>query len=65
MALCPKCKRNSLEYNDIRKTAWCLYVSDCGFEKEVKSYDVYIQKYERVSTARQSDPRHLRDVLRP
>lgn len=47
MALCPKCNRNSLEYNDTRKTAWCLYLEDCGFTKQVDSYDAYAKKYER------------------
>lgn len=51
MSSCPKCKRNSLEYSDARKTVWCLYVDDCGFEKRVENYDQYITKYGAVGAA--------------
>lgn len=45
MSCCPKCGRNSLEFSDKRKMAWCLYVEDCGFETSVENYDNYIEKY--------------------
>jgi hypothetical protein len=41
---CPKCKRNSLEFSEVRKVAWCLY-SECGYEKSVGSYNDYIKKF--------------------
>ncbi len=43
---CPQCQRNSLEYSEVRKAAWCLY-SECRFEEEIKTYNSYISKYER------------------
>lgn len=45
MSSCPKCRRNSLEFSEKRKTAWCLYVEDCGFEEHVENYDGFIAKY--------------------
>ena len=50
MTMCPKCNRNSLEYSEARKTAWCLYVTDCGFSEQVEGYNAYIEKYECVMT---------------
>jgi len=45
MSSCPRCKRNSLEFSEKRKTAWCLYVEDCGFEERVENYDSFIERY--------------------
>jgi len=45
MPMCPKCQRNSLEFSEARKTAWCLYI-DCGFSNAVTSYKEYIAKFE-------------------
>ena len=45
MAICPKCQRNSLEFSEVRRAAWCLY-ADCGFGKNVASYDEYLLEFE-------------------
>lgn len=55
MATCPKCQRNSLEFSEVRKAAWCLY-ADCGFTKNVANYNDYLLEFEadRMTKA----PRH-------
>jgi hypothetical protein len=45
MATCPECNKNSLEYSEVRKTAWCLY-TDCAFSQPVRSYEEYILEFE-------------------
>lgn len=45
MAICPRCQRNSLEFSEVRRAAWCLY-ADCGFSKNVTSYDEYLLEFE-------------------
>ena len=45
MATCPECNRNSLEFSEIRKAAWCLY-TDCAFSQPVKSHEEYILEFE-------------------
>ena len=46
MAQCPSCRRNSLEYNEGKLVAWCLY-SDCAFREKIKDYDDYAIKFEQ------------------
>ncbi len=45
MAICPECNRNSLEFSEVRKAAWCLH-TDCSFGQAVKSYEEYIRKFQ-------------------
>jgi hypothetical protein len=62
MATCPECNRNSLEFSDVRKAAWCLH-SDCEFTKPVKSHEEYIREFERpaeiVSQTGRPGPGHV------
>jgi hypothetical protein len=50
MAECPKCKRDSLEYSEGKRAAWCLY-SDCTFNAAVKDYNDYAAQFERPVAA--------------
>ena len=50
MATCPRCGRNSLEFSEPRKAAWCLY-AQCGFMGTVNDYDDYVSKFEKPSSA--------------
>lgn len=54
MPMCPKCQRNSLEFSEVRKTAWCLYI-DCGFSDEVPGYKAYIAKFEESPVVRSEE----------
>lgn len=64
MASCPNCKRNSLEYSDKRKTAWCLYVEDCGFQESVENYERFIEVYATsVVTTCHHDSLHEDEVV--
>jgi hypothetical protein len=36
MHQCPNCRRYSLEYNNITRTASCLYEVDCGYSEKVR-----------------------------
>jgi|CXWL01.1.fsa_nt_gi hypothetical protein len=57
MLLCPKCNRNSLEFSEKRKTVWCLYVEDCGFEKHIENYDSFLEKFASLDV--ESDQHHV------
>lgn len=46
MAECPECKRDSLEYSEGKRVAWCLY-SGCDFTTSVKNYEEYASQFER------------------
>lgn len=50
MSQCPNCKRNSLEYNEGKLVAWCLY-SDCAFAEKVRDYDDYAFKFEQFDNS--------------
>ena len=47
MPTCPKCHRDSLEFNEARKSAWCLY-ADCVFIEKVTSYKDYIAEFDEA-----------------
>jgi len=54
MASCPKCKRDSLEYSELRSAAWCLY-AECAFSERVHGYDDYVNKFESSAIATSKD----------
>ncbi len=47
MAECPECKRDSLEYSEGKRVAWCLY-SGCNFTTAVNNYEEYAAQFERA-----------------
>lgn len=56
MAECPRCNRNSLEYSEGKRAAWCLY-SDCTFTTPVKDYNEYVEQFERTEDSIVRDER--------
>lgn len=54
MPMCPKCNRDSLEFSEARKSAWCLYI-DCGFSERVTSYTDYVARFEEPPIAQREE----------
>lgn len=54
MPVCPQCQRHSLEFSEVRKAAWCLYI-ECGFHDQVANYTEYVARFEEPPTMQREE----------